>query len=154
MVKNPEVIAELERIAKANRGELRVQDVVEAARPAASPLHSWFDWDDSEAAHRWRLQQARQLLRVTVAYIGDNEDAIPVRVFVSISTDRYNGKGGGYRVTTAVLSDAERRQQLLDDAMAEMKRFRAKYAELKELAEVFDAMSKSDRKMRTEPAAA
>lgn len=148
MVKNPEVIAALERIAKANHGELRVQDVVKAARPAASPLHSWFNWDDSEAAQQWRLQQARQLLRVTVAYIGDDEESIPIRVFVSLSTDRYNGKGGGYRVTTAVLSDAERRQQLLDDALEEMKRFRAKYAELKELADVFSAMRRVKRARR------
>jgi hypothetical protein len=152
VVKNVEVINELERIAKARHGELRVQDVVEAARPAASPLHSWFNWDDTEAAHQWRLQQARQLIRVTIAYVGDNEDSIPIRVFVSLTTDRYNKDGGGYRVTTAVLSDAEHRQQLLDDAMAEMKRFRAKYNSLKELAEVFDAMTASERRLHPKAA--
>lgn len=37
--------------------------VVEEAAPAVSPLHSFFEWDDSEAARRFRLQQAAGLIR-------------------------------------------------------------------------------------------
>lgn len=141
---NPEIIAELKRIADANEGVLRPSDVVEAARVETSPLHSRFDWDDSEAAEKWRLHQARGLIRVTVEYIGTGEEKIPARVFVSLTTDR-NEDGGGYRATAAVMADTDYRKQLLADALDEMQRFEKKYAELKELAEVFAAMRKARR---------
>lgn len=137
------VVAELKRIADRNDGVLMPEDVVEAARPAASPLHSSFDWDDSEAAQKWRLHQARQLLRVTVEYIESDNARVPMRVFVSLTDDR---RDGGYRITAKVLSDAEQRKQLLNDAYEEMRWFQKKYAALKELAEVFAAMRRASRK--------
>ena len=41
---------------------LHAEDVVAAARDPLSPLHSKFQWDDSKAAHRYRLWQARQII--------------------------------------------------------------------------------------------
>lgn len=61
------VYEELERIRDSNGGDLRPQDVVEAARDPASPLHrlpSWHWEDDAEAARRYRLSVARRLIRV------------------------------------------------------------------------------------------
>lgn len=138
---NKDIIAELHRIAAEHGGELRPADVVEAARLKTSPLHTQFQWDDTVAAHQWRLQQARQLIRVTVEYVGPAEKPVLARVFVSLTPDRKN-EGGGYRATRAVMSNAAYRKQLLADALEEMQRFEAKYAELKELAEVIAAMKK------------
>jgi len=152
-MQNPEIIAELRRIAEANGGQLRPSDIVKAARAASSPLHSQFEWDDSEAAEQYRIWQARQLLRVTVEYIGEGDEAVPVRVFVSLSTDR-RGDGSGYRVTTAVMSDPDYRRQLLADALEEMKRFEKKYADLKELAAVIAAMRRVGGKGRRKATAA
>jgi hypothetical protein len=144
-MQNPEIIGELRRIAEANDGQVRPSDVVKAARPASSPLHSQFEWDDSEAAERYRLSQARQLLRVTVEYIGEGDDAVSARVFVSLTTDRGEG---GYRVMADVMSNAAHRKQLLADALEEMAQFERKYSDLKKLAEVFAAMRKVRGKSR------
>ena len=135
------VIEELHRIAKEHRGELKAEDVVEAAKPRSSVLHDRFEWNDSEAAQQYRLWQARQLIRVTVQMLGSGEDAVLSRVFVSLTTDRAE-EGGGYRVMTEVLADDEMRRQMLEDAMKEMKLFRTKYARLVELAKVFDEMER------------
>jgi len=132
------IVSELRRIAEVNGGELRPADVVEAARIETSPLHPQFDWDDTEAAQKWRLHQARRLIKVTVEYIGGDEVKIPARVFVSLTTDRHNGTG--YRVLAAVMSNSEHRKQLMADALADMQRFEKKYSELKELTDVFMAM--------------
>jgi hypothetical protein len=144
MVSNPEVIEELERITKANGGVLKAEDVVDTARSKKSPLHEYFDWEDGEAAQKWRLHQARQLIRVTVRVITPAKP--PVRVFVSLRADREDD-GGGYRFLTAVLSDSERRNQLLTDALAELKTFEVKYRELVELADVFVSIQKTRRKL-------
>jgi ribosomal protein L3 len=139
------VIAELRRIAAKHRGVLEPAAVVKAARPKSSPLHSKFEWNNSAAAEGYRLWQARQLISVTVEYIGRGKEGTLQRVFVSLSTDRHRD-GAGYRTMTSVVANKTHREQLLEDAVADMKRFREKYAQLKELAEVFAAMRKVRKK--------
>lgn len=139
------VAKELNRLAKSSGGLLQPEMVVEAARPESSPLHSRFEWDDTKAGHEYRIWQARQLIRVTVAIIG-GEDQEPERVWVSLKSDRYGNKG--YRKLVTVLSDEDMRQQLLEDAIEDMQTFREKYNRLKELAGVFEAMGNVTSKKR------
>jgi hypothetical protein len=140
---NP-VALELQRIADESDGVLVPEAVVEAARPEASPLHSRFTWDDSEAAHQYRIWQARQLIRVTVEIVHEGQKE-PSRMWVSLKPDR-NNDGGGYRSMISVMSDADMATQLLKDAHEEMESFEQKYSGLKELAEVIGAMRKARRR--------
>lgn len=137
-MRNLEIASELRRIAQENNGVLRVEDVVDAARPTDSILHSKFDWEDSEAAHKWRLHQARNLINVVVEKMGPGEEPLFTHVFVSLTTDRKIG--GGYRETVDVLHNPDHKSQLLADAFADMKVFEKKYRSLKELSGVFSAM--------------
>lgn len=57
-------MAELQRMSKARGGKISPEELVEAARDPGSPLHDFFEWDDAEAAERYRLVQARTLLRM------------------------------------------------------------------------------------------
>lgn len=142
MITNPLIVAELERIAEQNGGVLKAEAVVLAARPEWSPLHTWFEWDDTAAAERWRLHQARGLINVVVKYHETAPDKrVPMKVFVSLTPDREED-GGGYRVATTVLSDEAMRAQMLADAKQEMRNFKTKYERLTELAEVFEAMER------------
>ncbi len=64
MTENQKIIADrLARITKRNHGVLTPDAVLEDAQDEDSPLHNQFTWDDSEAAHQWRLEQARVLIR-------------------------------------------------------------------------------------------
>lgn len=59
-------LAALER-----KGRISADDVVQAAKDQDSPLHAYFTWDDAEAAHARRIDQARALIRsvrVVVSY--------------------------------------------------------------------------------------
>lgn len=135
---------ELERIRKHNCGLLRPEDVVRAAKPKSSPLHDRFDWNDGTAAHSWRLEQARHIIRVFVQIIDTSEGSAESRMFVALSSDK--SSGGGYRVLTDILGDSSLRKALLQDAYEDMRRFTQKYSALKELAAVFNAMDKAKRK--------
>ena len=146
-MKNEKVIAALKRIAKDAGGILQPEAVVEAARPESSPLHNSFTWDDDDAAHNYRIWQARQLIRTTVRYIDVNGSQTPVRVFVSLTPDREE-ESGGYRTTVSVLSDKDLRAQMLADALEELRRLEVKYSALKELAEVFAASRKVREQMK------
>lgn len=68
-----EILAEtLEEIREENGGKLRPQDVVDAARAEKSPLHHYFDWDDTHAAEQHRLWQSRQLIKRVRIVIADD----------------------------------------------------------------------------------
>lgn len=77
------VESELKRL-ESRAGTLTPESVIEAARNDKSALHGYFDWDDTIAAHKWRIEQARTLIRSvkievsvearqirTVAYVRD-----------------------------------------------------------------------------------
>ena len=123
-------------------GLIKPERVVEAARPKTSPIHDQFEWDNSAAAEKYRLLQASELIRVSVEIIdcGGNRDPVMVRAFTSLTTER--GVSGGYRATVQVLSNKQMREQMLADAIAELRAFERRYAILKELAEVFAAARK------------
>lgn len=139
---DPIIIAELERIAAVHGGLLRPADVVKAARNPRSPLHAHFEWDDSAAAQQYRLWQARQLIRVSVQQIAlPQSGKAAVRVFVSLKQDRA-ADGGGYRMIDTVLRRVDLREQLLRDALEELRVFEEKYAHLQELAGVHRAIAR------------
>lgn len=127
-----DIYQELEQIRKSNGGFLRPSDVVEHARDENSALHSHFTWDDTEAAEKYRLAEARALIRVCVKVSEQTSEKI--RAFVSLTPDR---KGdGGYRAMAEVLDDQILMDVLLRDAVAEVAAFKRKLERYKELAEL------------------
>jgi len=44
-------------------GTLMPEAVISDAKKKTSPLHDYFTWDDGRAAHLWRIEQARRLIR-------------------------------------------------------------------------------------------
>ena len=126
-----------------SEGVLRAEDVVETARDPDSPLHRYFEWDNGVAAHQYRLEQARHLIRCSVTVLPNTEE--PVRAFASLMPDRTRA-GGGYRHTVDVLTDADMRERLLSQALDELHRVRRLYKRLTELAPVFEAMDAVERR--------
>lgn len=137
------IAEELARLGSKGDGILYPEDVVRAAKSTKSPLHNHFDWNDGVAAEKWRLEQARRLIRVYVTVI-DADGPKEIRGYVSLSPDRM-GKGG-YRTMVDVLKNIRMRGQLLDDAIDDLQRLRTKYRALKELADVFAAISEIELK--------
>ena len=56
--------------ALEDHGRITPARVVEAARDPESPLHRYIDWDDTTAARKYRLVQARNLIRVVIVRMG------------------------------------------------------------------------------------
>jgi len=131
---NDKVITVLESLlAKSADGKLHARDVVDTARDEDSPLHDFFDWNDSTAAESYRIWQARVMIcRIRITKDPASADPRPVRVFINLMPDRH--EGGGYRLLDSVLSDEEQRNALIRTAIMEISAWRARYAELTELA--------------------
>lgn len=129
---NNRISAELLRLNKLHNGRLKPEHVVEAARPKESLLHGCFDWDNTRAAAKWRLHQARHLLLVSVTVIAKKK----TRMFVSLKSERNKG----YRVVSYVLSTKKLREQMLRDAYEDLRILQNKYSTLSELSKVFSAI--------------
>lgn len=129
--------AEIFRLAKINDGFLKAETVVKVARSPKSPLHNYFEWDDSVAANEYRIEQARRMIQNVEIILP--EQAEPIRAFVSLSMDRVQD-GGGYRPLQEVLAVSHLREVLLADARRDMERFVAKYSRLEELSHLIGSM--------------
>jgi hypothetical protein len=132
-----EIVQELELVRIRCGGVLKAESVVEYARDPNTALHDRFEWDDTEAARQHRIWQARELIRVSVTVLPNT--TTQTRAYVSLQSDRET-VGGGYRPIAEVLSDTERRKELLGMALGDMRRWRDRYRELTELGKVFEAI--------------
>lgn len=145
------VARELHKIAKRDGG-LKPSDVVDYARPKSSPLHRYFEWDNTKAAERFRLVQAMHLIRMVRIKISmDDKQDRQVRMLVHVLTDEDRlgenkmARGpcrGSYVSMIDVLSNSDYRQQMLEDAKSDLESFRRKYSILSELAEVCEAVDR------------
>ena len=82
---NTTTLMELRRIYQQNGNKITPSDVVDAARPEDSPLHSRFEWDDSVAGEKYREAQAAQLIRTVRIEVstGTERGVVKVRAFLS-----------------------------------------------------------------------
>lgn len=140
--KSTSVKEELERLREQNGGELvQPEQVIEFARlNRDSALHSEFEWNNTKAAHQFRLEQARRIIRLNIDVLATPDGDITVPMYVSLVSDRKNG--GGYRTLNAVMSNEEMRAQFLQQALDEFQRVRRKYETLRELTPVFAALDR------------
>lgn len=119
-----------------NEGLLNPHSVIEYAENKDTALHSCFEWDNEKAGYEYRLWQARQLIvRINVKILNKNNETIMVQAYHSLEEDR--NSEGGYRFIPDILSDKERRQQLLNQAIKDFEYFEQKYKMLEELSELF-----------------
>jgi len=136
-----ECLAELKEKHKKITPEL----VLKEAKKKKSPLHSCFTWNDTKAALKCRLDEARYLIRmITVKIEGSSID--PQRAFVCVS-DQYIGgedESGHYLPIQEAFTNPATRSLILNRAVNELKEFRKRYEEFEELAKVFDAMDSLD----------
>lgn len=134
----------LELLRKRFKGELTPEDVLEDAKNDNSPLHSFFEWDDGDAAHQHRLQQARGLIRSVVAiYTRTDEPAVKHRAYVHIAE---HGTPH-YREASHAMSQKKTRDQVLNRALAELIAWQRKYKDLQEFADLFEAVRQTKLKL-------
>lgn len=131
---DPEAIAaHLHRLAK--KSALTAEAVVADAKKATSPLHSFFCWDDSEAAKLYREDQARWLIRsvIRVTVRGDDHEDLQTREFVNVTIEDERQ----YVSVATAMNNANLRNQMFENALRELGMFERKYKDLAELSELF-----------------
>lgn len=135
---DPEIVGrELEAIQEEH-GSIAPELVVDKAKDKASPLHGYFEWNNTTAANLYRVDQARYLIRaIAVKIERDDDDPIVTRAFVEMKQEE---AAGSYVSIAVVSQDEEMRKALVEQAMHDIAVFRQKYAVLVEVFGLLDAL--------------
>lgn len=114
----------------SNRGELTPQAVVADAKAKNSPLHPVFEWDNGKAGAKWRLHQARNLLRSVevIRPVMESREIQVTPVFVHTGDS-------GYQQADLVV----KREDLFAKAMTEAQ---ARVSQARQAAEALEDLAK------------
>jgi hypothetical protein len=124
-------------------GILTPDIVVNEARPADSPLHNRFEWDDSIAAEAHRRAQAQELIRsIKVVYrpADEKENSKKIREWQAVRTER----GSEYKPVEEVAMDPMLRKIVLADMEREWKALHRRYSQFAEFITMVTADMNSD----------
>ena len=132
-----ETVARIER----EEGSCHPARLVEAARPADSPLHPLFTWDDNEAAAKWRTHEARNVINSLEVTITRNGTAIDAPAFVSLHRPAKDGDDAvSYRSVSVVMLAPASAQDALSEALGKLNALRRRYEALTQLSGVWRAL--------------
>jgi len=153
MVAQEVIDAELARIA-GETGKLTPDDVLAAAQDEASPPHELFEWDDTEAARLWRIEQARAVIRSVRVEIKTETKTVSTVFYVRDPSRE--SKSQGYVSLPKLRTDDELMREALAGefgrAAANLNRAKSLAEALKLLAEVEEIASVAERVERLKDA--
>lgn len=113
-------------------GSIAPEDLVSVAQDPGHPLHSDFEWDDAVAGPKYRLGQARSIIRAVRLHHTVASSPIPLTMPAYVRDLR--AETSGYRAILQVRDDAETARSTVIDAMS---RASAAMRRAKTLAVVF-----------------
>ena len=132
---------EIEKLASKNGGNLDTEQIVESSRDKKSPLHDYFEWNDSTAGELYRRTQARHLVNriEVVIYEDGHETSMPIMINLKIIEEVGEKKSEKrtYFQTDIVMKNEVLFNQLLNEAEAELIGLKTKYKNYKELHAIF-----------------
>ncbi len=135
--------AELTAIREKHK-KLTPAVVLKEARNPDHPLHSRFEWDDSVAAERYRLEQARNLISlVRVSYTDSAGETKSVRQYQAVRASDANQYE--YEPVEEVLADPFKRKLVMQDMQRQVEELVARY---EHLTEFWDVLRKTVRRKR------
>jgi len=126
-----EVMGELAQLGVGETG-VTPEMVLERARDGHSILHSFFEWDDSIAAEKYRVEQAGSLIRAIVILPEAAKASTVIRAVVRVSDGQEKGR---YWETERAMSDKEMSKQVLRDAAKDAQSMAARYRGLSRYSE-------------------
>ena len=117
--------------------EITPENVLDLARDEKTELHKCFEFDDTIAGEKYRLIQARDIIRhFVIKYTSDEGEEQRLRTFqITTVTNRYEP-------TRVIMKNPDEYAALLSRAKEELRNVKRRYQTLTELEEVFEAIDK------------
>ena len=142
MTEQQEKLAEYLEDVRREHGVINTETVVESASSPESPLHKYFEWDDTVAAQKFREHQAGVLIR-RVCLAKDNENDKIVPFYVAVVKEDSASKKKSYETLIAVMHEESLKVQYLNQCKREVESVVAKYRRVSELPEILISAGES-----------
>ncbi len=114
------------------------QQILEKARDSNTELHKCFTWDDTEAAEKWRIQEARTIVR-NLKIIEQKPDKQPepttIRVFYKTDNE------SGYKPTKLILKKPDEYKSLVERCRSELLAIKQKFNSISEYEEIWEMIN-------------
>ena len=128
------------------RGKLTPANVVEEAKNPKHPLHTFFCWDDTVAARKYREIQAAHIIRECKCVVMDSENAPQkVRVFHHVDQPaeaESEEAEGSYVTIDDVVSNDAYMEQVKADCRRDLEAFVRKYRSFEHLSKTVEAIDR------------
>lgn len=121
---------------------ITAKELLDESRAVDAPLHSCFEWDDTVAAEKYRLEQSRKLIgSIEITYVKNDtpEHLARTRYFFN-TVKNAPQKQGAFATIDVVLKNPDYRKQVLSNALIELRNFQRKYNNIQELSGVNKAI--------------
>lgn len=120
----------------AQDGRVTADDLLAEAKSESHPMHNDFEWDDTVAGHKYRLDQAREIIRTVRVTIIKGKKRVTSVAYVRDPDCKPNEQG--YVSVAKVRTEVELAEEVFDN---EISRIVMAYERAKELAIVLDLES-------------
>jgi hypothetical protein len=141
----------LEDLYQRFDGYLTKDEILAKARSQQSPLHKYFEWDENEAAERYRRRQVSYLL--STLRVKKNGKVTRTRAFVFVHDPKHDGRKVYVNIRSA-MGNPEMKRQLVERAHKELTRWIGAYGGARELRFVAPLVDRLQRKIEAELLAA
>ncbi len=121
---------------RSESGTLDPHIVVERAKAKTNPLHKFFTWNNGEAADKWRVHEARNLIN-SIEIVREKTDSKPQQIYPAFVA---NPESPGYLDTADALSHEGIGDAIIDSALAGLNGWKDRYGRLTALKSVVDAI--------------
>lgn len=150
-------------------GQVTAVSFLDESRPEDSETHSMFEWNDSVAAEKYRLQQSKKILLQITYEIESHEDEVcevelvdadseevktadeafrkPHAAWVNVGSKGRSGSPAIFVSVERALTDEDMRKTVLSNSIAEIKMFVNKYRNLVELTKIFNAVEEVEEEL-------
>lgn len=123
-------------------GYVTPYQVLDAARDVSSPLHAFFEWDDSAAAEAFRLIQATGLIRsVRVKVTTSDEEERSVRGFLPARIAGRELPPGAYIPQDDIVNDPAAKEAVLRQMQRDIASCKRRYEHLAEFWSTIDDLA-------------
>jgi hypothetical protein len=125
-------------------GALTAAAVIAAATDEEHPLHEYFEWDDTEAASKWRLAQATAMIIGTryVCYLKEKQrgrkpiEATAAAKGITVRRFLPAFQTPGFRERAEVMADKDARRSMVEKKLSALRGWCNSVVDIAELAEI------------------
>ena len=153
---DPQVIGEeIDRIRAENDGNITSQIFQDASRDKDAPCHQHFEWNQDEAANKYRNIQAGEIIRsISVVRWTEEGEKSTVRAFSSVPAPGGASNARVYVSTIEAMEDKDDRTFILQEMLNQLVSMRKRWAQINELADELELVDKLVTQVRQKVARA